>query len=53
MPGVVWNVTNFAIDHEVAKGNWTNGVQIDNDDGTFTAQAGGTLEEEASAASGY
>jgi hypothetical protein len=55
MPGVMWTVSNFAIDHLAASGHWNNGVQIANDDGTFTAQAGGTLEEEpgedASAAS--
>lgn len=51
MPGVIWTVTNFAIDHLVASGNWTNGVQKADDEGTFTAQAGGTLEEEASSAS--
>ena len=53
MPGVIWNVTNFAIDHEVASGTWNNGLQISDDEGTFTAQAGGTFEQEASAAGGY
>ena len=50
MPGVIWNVTNFAIDHLAASGNWTNGLQIDNDDGTFTAQAGPGFEETVSSA---
>jgi hypothetical protein len=52
MSGVTWSITNFAITPEIANGNWTNDHQIENDEGTFVAQAGGTLEEEASAAGG-
>ena len=50
MPGVTWTVTNFAVDHEAANGNWSNTVQVGQDDGTFQAQAGGAGEDEASAA---
>jgi hypothetical protein len=52
LQGVTWTVTNFAIDHEVARGNWTNTEQVEQDEGTFQAQAGGTPEEEEASAAG-
>ena len=47
MPHVTWTISNFEIHHEDhAKGDWTNTEKIDNDEGTFTAQAGGGTGEE-------
>jgi hypothetical protein len=50
MPGVNWSVNNFKITYELASGNWTNDIQVDNDDGTFQAQAGPSFEETVSSA---
>lgn len=49
-----WTVTNFLISSTSnkgnASGNWSNNAQITADEGTFTAQAGGGVEETASKA---
>lgn len=50
-----WTVTNFLISSTStsgsASGHWSNSAEITADDGTFTAQAGGGVEETASKAS--
>ena len=50
-PGVTWTIRNFDIQDTLATGKWTNTRQIEADDGTFTAQAGGGAGEEETASS--
>lgn len=51
--GVLWTVTEFFIDTQSAKGLWSNtrSRSTGDDDGSFQAQAGPTMEGEESAAS--
>ena len=51
--GVLWTVTEFYIDPERAHGRWNNtrSRPTSDDDGSFQAQAGPTVEGEESAAS--
>ena len=46
MPDVTWTVSKFEITPDHARGDWTNTLKIDEDEGTFTAQAGGGAGEE-------
>ena len=50
--GTLWSVTNFIIDPltNEAKAHWSNGRGVSDDDGTFQAQAGPTMEEASSSA---
>lgn len=50
MPGVIWTIKNFQAAGEHAQGNWTNTHQIDEEEGSFQAQAGAAAEESSSAA---
>ena len=49
--GVLWTVTNFNTDGQTATGNWFNTRNAAQDEGSFQAQAGPTVEGEESAAS--
>jgi hypothetical protein len=54
-PMETWSITDLVIsgtgNDATATGNWSNNAEITNDDGSFQADAKGTLPEEASSAS--
>ncbi len=54
-PMETWSVTNLVISgtgqDATASGDWSNNAEITNDEGSFQADAKGTLDEEASSAS--
>lgn len=56
LDSIDWTISDFFITSTSksghARGAWTNSAQVDADEGTFTAQAGGGAEEET-ASSAY
>lgn len=50
--GTLWTVTEFIVDEltNKARAHWSNGRGVEDDDGTFQAQAGPTFEEASSSA---
>ena len=49
--GTLWTVSHYFNDGKIAKGRWFNTRDASNDDGSFQAQAGPTVEGEESASS--
>ena len=51
MPGVTWTIRKFDVNDDRAGGDWTNTQQVEAEEGTFTAQAGGGTGEDETASS--